>query len=169
MSYSQFIQQESLALLNSLTDDAIPRWGLMQAQHMVEHLGMFFRLSQKPMPLSSRPPEYLEKSRAFLFSNQPFPLNVKIPHLMEPEVLPPFRYTSLNIAKNKLRGQIEAFYRKFEDEPNFKNSHPIFGELDFEGWQVFHYKHVRHHLAQFDLIDAPEYAPLIEAHTQKIS
>ncbi len=148
-----FIREVLLPLLHSLPADRSARWGKMNAQQMVEHLSDFFRLSaaQIQMPLVT-PEEQLPRYRAFLHSDKPFRENTKVPVL--PDEPLPVRHSSLPRALEELQESVQAFVTLFEQNPGFSSIHPVFGELNQADWIQLHYKHVTHHLRQFDLLPA---------------
>ena len=51
-----------------------------------------------------------------------------------------------------LSRSVEAFETYFKVDPDIRTMHPVFGELNFEEWVLLHYKHVTHHLRQFELL-----------------
>ncbi len=151
---SDFVQNQTRNLVAKLTANTPALWGKMSAQHMVEHLGVMYYVSTGKRPVPTFTPEdKLERSRQFLMSSKPFKRNVKVPTV--PENPPPHKYKNLDEARNKLNQQIDAFYAVFEEEDKIVN-HPAFGPLNLAGWEQFHYKHNRHHLEQFGLIEATE-------------
>lgn len=140
-------------LLAQLTADTQPRWGKMSAQHMVEHVSAitYLALGKRELPVMT-PPEVLEKSRAWLMSDKPFRPDTKAPML--PAEPLPLSFASLDEAKQKLLDTIEAFRKRFDENPDLQTVHPVFGLLDRAQWEQFHYKHCRHHFTQFGLIEA---------------
>jgi len=48
--------------------------------------------------------------------------------------------------------EIGDFFIFYEKDKGKITVHPVFGELDFEGWIQMHHKHFLHHLKQFDIL-----------------
>jgi oxepin-CoA hydrolase/3-oxo-5,6-dehydrosuberyl-CoA semialdehyde dehydrogenase len=149
---SRFLTEDMWLALHALAADAAPRWGQMRAQQMVEHLLWAFEVSLGRVPMTCyTPPEQVETYRRFLRSNRPAP-----PEFMNPaltEGLPPLQHPDLPTALAALRVQVDGFLATPADRP--AGTHPVFGELDLEGWARAHDKHCHHHLAQFGLDMVP--------------
>ena len=147
---SEFLENQFISLAGKIDSSALPRWGKMNAQQMVEHVSAFFRVSTDKLkfPLTT-PEELLPKYRAFLLSEKEFRENTKAPVL--PEEPLPLRYATINEAILDLEKQVHGFFKFFKDDPEKKTLHPVFGELNFEEWVQLHHKHVKHHLKQFGI------------------
>lgn len=144
MSLEKYIEQ-----LRTLEPSAAPLWGSMNAQQMVEHLSIVTRVSNgKWKAKLLTPPEKLERFRTFLFSDQPMPQNFKAPFLDDST---PLRNSNINEAIIELEGELKDFHKHFEEAGRVE-THPIFGELNYENWIHFHHKHFSHHLKQFGLM-----------------
>ena len=152
MNNTQFIKNEMPALLQQLTTESKPLWGMMSAQNMIEHLGMLFYVSTgKPNVNISTPADRIERVLAFLMSEKTFQRNVKVPDLPANKTMP-LKYKDLAEAHEKLMQQINAFYAAFEGEKSTTTAHPVFGMLNLAQWEQFHRKHSQHHLRQFALL-----------------
>ena len=148
----QFIREELVSMLRRIDPAAIPAWGKMSAQHMIEHLADFFDVSSQQMifPLAV-PEEYLPKYREFLYSDKHFRENTKAPAAVLGENPIPLRNASIEEALQRLQMSIDKFITHFENNHGLKSLHPAFGDLDFNEWILLHAKHVRHHLKQFGM------------------
>jgi hypothetical protein len=146
----KFLEDQFISLTQKIDPSASPRWGKMNAQQMVEHVSVFFRVSAGKLkfPLAT-PQELLPKYRAFLLSEKEFRENTKAPVL--PEEPLPLRYATMDEAIIDLEKQVNNFFKYFEDDLEKKTLHPAFGELNFEEWVQLHHKHVKHHLKQFGI------------------
>jgi hypothetical protein len=69
-----------------------------------------------------------------------------------PETPLPYRHANIAAAKDELVASVDAFFQYFKENPNATATHPVFGHLDYSLWVHLHYKHVRHHLTQFNLL-----------------
>lgn len=148
---ADFIREGFLSLVNGLSPDKQALWGKMNSQQMVEHVSGFFLVSidKLQFPLVT-PEEHLPKFKEFLLSDKQFRENTKAPVL--PEEPLPVREPNLASAIQQLRATIDSFFAYFNDDPNKKTMHPVFGWLNFEEWILLHYKHVTHHARQFGLL-----------------
>ena len=145
-----FISTGLVDAVKKLQVDAIPKWGKMNAQQMVEHVAGFFRISTSKLhfPLVT-PEEHLPKYKEFLRSEKEFRENTKAPVL--PEEPLPVHFDGLDLAIDHLEKEVKDFIAIFEKDPAFISQHPVFGDLNYEEWILLHYKHVMHHLKQFGL------------------
>jgi oxepin-CoA hydrolase/3-oxo-5,6-dehydrosuberyl-CoA semialdehyde dehydrogenase len=133
-----------------LKPEQFPLWGKMTPQHMVEHITNAFRMSVRKINTSVLTPEdKLPLMRKILLSSRPLPKNYKNPIL--PEYPLELEYQNIYFAKQYLHEAMIEFYEFFENSASETPIHPIFGELNFNEWEIFHTKHLQHHFAQFGL------------------
>ena len=137
-----------------LTEQTQPLWGNMTAQHMVEHVIWAFQCSTGKLNVACHTPEnLLERAKRFLYDNRQTPHCFKNPLLGE--IPPALQLSSLKEAKHVLEEELALFLKHFQEHPDRKHVHPIFGSLGTEEWQRSHFKHCFHHLLQFGLISEP--------------
>ncbi len=150
---SNFIKNEFTTLLHNLNREQKGKWGLMNAQQMVEHVTDFFKISTERLsfPLVT-PLEHLPKLREFLWSDKEFKENTKGPISVIPAEPLPLRNATISVAIDKLEKEIKLFFEFFKNDSEKKTLHPVFGELNFEDWIQLHYKHIIHHAKQFELL-----------------
>lgn len=149
----QFIATEQFNLLQNLEQNTAAKWGVMNTQQMVEHVSDFFNISIEKIPVTLlTPEEHLPKYKEFLYSDKQFKENTKAPASLLGEEALPVRNESLAIAKEKLQQTVGNFIAYFENDPEKKTLHPVFGWLTFNEWIMLHHKHVTHHWRQFGLI-----------------
>lgn len=148
-----FIKNQFVPLVKTLSADTAGNWGKMNGQQMVEHVAAFFNVSAEKIifPLVT-PEEHLPKFKEFLLSDKQFRENTKAPTSIIGEEAQSLRYAAMNEAIAKLEEAINNFILYFRDNPAKKTTHPVFGALNFEEWILLHYKHVTHHSRQFGLI-----------------
>ena len=153
MDKSAFISSDLFISLQQLHADAMPKWGKMNAQQMVEHLSDFIDLSVEKIqfPLAV-PEEDLPKYKAFLMSEKPFRENTKAPATVLGDNPLPVKLDSLESAILQLKISVADFFNFFVKNPDKKTLHPAFGWLNYEEWLMLHFKHISHHLRQFELI-----------------
>ena len=148
-----FITKECVSLFTNLSADAVGKWGKMNAQQTVEHLGAFFNVSAGKIKFDLVTPiEHLPRYKEFLLSDKEFRENTKAPISVIGEEALPLQYATMEAALEKLTESITAFENYFKDDPLQTSLHPVFGELNFEEWVLLHYKHVTHHARQFGLV-----------------
>ena len=148
-----FIKEEMFLLLNNLSADTKGKWGKMNAQQMVEHVSAFFNVSTEKLKFNLvTPEEQLPKYKEFLYSDKEFRENTKAPATVLGDETLPLQYPSVSIAIQKLHLAVENFINYFKNESGKKTLHPVFGMLSFDEWILLHFKHVRHHLRQFELL-----------------
>jgi hypothetical protein len=147
----KFLQQDFILLLKKLDADTKGKWGVMNAQQMVEHfVDTVKNASGKLILPVVNTGERLEKLREFLMTEKQFKENTKNPLIGDAPF--PLRKANINAAIEKLREELNYFFQVFENSPGLKTSNPIFGELDYAmNVQLLH-KHALHHLRQFGLV-----------------
>ena len=151
MHKQDFVQQQFLKLVSSLSPDQKGNWGVMNAQQMVEHVADFFKVSYEKIKFKQvTPTEHLPKLREFLWSEKEFRENTKAPMLPET----PFVVRNVDMKNSlvELENDINSFFNYFTQHNVSTTLHPVFGELNFEDWIQLHYKHTLHHAKQFGLI-----------------
>ena len=138
-----------LGKLKHLSSDSKPEWGSMNAQQMIEHLSNSIDLStgiiQGQLSIAE---DKVERALSFLHSEKPFPRGFKVNYAPEN---PPLRNENLDAAIDKLAMKWVAFEEYFISQPEARNIHPVYGNLDHEGWLRVHSKHFTHHFTQFNL------------------
>lgn len=135
-----------------LKDDAKPAWGIMQAQHMIEHLSFFFEIAigQHEVDIIT-PEESIERYQESLWNHRSLPKNFDSPY-MKKGALNDLRFENLAEAKSDLIKSIENYQSFFKENKGVKTPHAIFGQLDKFHWDLISRKHLTHHFQQFGLI-----------------
>lgn len=146
----------NLSPLENLRNDTKPVWGIMTAQHMIEHLTMAVQSSTGKIVFDRyiTPEDRLAISKRFLNSSRPLPklfVNEVISEVIG-EGLIPLINNDLSAAIGELRKEVKYFDEYFRINPEAKPINATFGPLDHDEWIVFHNKHFTHHLTQFGLI-----------------
>jgi hypothetical protein len=100
------------------------KWGVMNAQHMVEHFGDAVKNAWKAHASAGYEGEHLAKLREFMMSEKPFRENTKNPLLSGPL---PLRQPSMQAAIDRLQ-KISIIFEAFEENPEMTTQNPIFGE-----------------------------------------
>lgn len=147
-----FLRTGAFEALARLRPDATAGWGRMTAQQMVEHLAWVFECSTGRAPVECPvPEEERPRYKRFLHTNMPTPREFVNTALVDG--LPPLRQGSLADAIAWLRREVDHYFERAAADPKATHVHPVFGPIDAEEWSRSHFKHVRHHLLQFALID----------------
>jgi oxepin-CoA hydrolase/3-oxo-5,6-dehydrosuberyl-CoA semialdehyde dehydrogenase len=155
-----FLRTGVLAALDALDGAAVPRWGRMTAQEMVEHLVWAFECSTGEVEVACpTPPEELPRLKKFLSSRRLMPREFMNPALRGG--LPPSRFATLGEARDALASAVERFRDQWRTHPQDVHIHPVFGPISAEEWSRTHFKHCAHHLQQFGLLEleTPPEAP----------
>jgi hypothetical protein len=147
----EFLKNDFIPLLKKLKPADEGKWGLMNAQQMVEHFTDAVKNANGKLKLPSLVGgEKLVKMRAFLLSEEPFKENTKNPLI--PETGIPLRQPDLPSAIDKLKKELDYFFEVYKKDPELTIINSFFGELDYKmNVQLLH-KHALHHLRQFGLV-----------------
>jgi len=149
----QFLQQQFIPLLKTLSPNQKGVWGVMNAQQMVEHFGDAVKnASGKLIVPQLLFDEQLEKMRTFLMSDKPFRENTINP-LMDKNGIP-LRYPNMQAAIERVERELQYFFEVFSANPDLETRNAFFGELNFEMNVQLLYKHAVHHLKQFGILVA---------------
>ncbi len=147
-----FVFNQSFQLLNGLLPSAKPIWGRMNAQQMIEHLTLAVNVSNGINQLELLTPlSKLEKTKNLLLMG-----DRAMPKLFHNPALPsdpiPCQNKTIKESISALHTSLQLFKNLFQIDPQKTQLHNIFGELNYNEWLWFHYKHFHHHFAQFQLI-----------------
>jgi len=140
-------------ILTKLQVDDKPEFGAMTAQHMVEHLAFAVRFSNGNEPQKHHySPDKEQKIKLFVINtDNDMPIGFKSP-VLPTEGLPTLRDSSLNIAIDNLKIELNNFDNHFLKYPTDKPINPTMGELNYKEWVIFHNRHFTHHFKQFRLV-----------------
>ena len=146
-----FISNTVPELLLQLNAHDKGKWGVLNAQQMVEHLSDSVRIANgKRIETLITPAENLERVRAFMLSDKAFKENTK--NVQMPDIPVPTIQLSMHDAINELKTELQDFIKAFADSPSKSITNPFFGDLNFEEWTHLLNKHFEHHCRQFNLI-----------------
>ncbi len=151
VKHKDFFEKDLPQFLQNLAANQAPRFGLMTAQHMVEHLLMTMKTSVKRYGEPEDPPTKGQVGfKAFITKGAP------IEHRPSDKTkadLPELKYANLEEAINKMPEAVSRFYTHYEANPEFRCYNKFMGELGFDELELFHYQHFRFHLHQFHLLE----------------
>ncbi len=139
--------------LNKLTENSIPKWGILTPQHLLEHLEYGYKiLSGQIQDFEIATPEtILEKVHHSLYNFDKFPLGTQFP-TMKKDQLEDLIHPDFATAKAKFfesRNQYKTFFKQ-NPEAILKNM--VFGELNKYESYLLERKHLNHHFEQFNII-----------------
>jgi hypothetical protein len=143
-------EKEMPALLQQVDEKTQAIWGIMTSQHMIEHLIVTWKISRGRIATPLISEKNLDKKRAFLMSDAPYERNIEIPALQGK--LQKLRFPDLETAKSVLLDELSLFHLYYNENPNATPTNPIFGDLNKDEWLQLHFKHSRHHLTQFGIL-----------------
>ncbi len=140
--------------LAKISEESKPTWGIMTAQHMVEHLEYTFKIAAGELQDFdiATPEKYLEKTHDSLYDFEKFPINSNFPHL-EKDTLAPLAHPDLKTAKDNLLAARYRYLDFFKENPDAVLKNLVFGELNKYEWYLLERKHLNHHFEQFNLLD----------------
>jgi hypothetical protein len=141
-------RKELLRLFLALEPDAVPLWGKMKPQEMVEHLiDQIEYTNGKKIPTCDYPAaEAYERKLKMLGSNAELPRNVFLGELPEQLI-----YPNIQLAILQLMKELDDFDEYFKT-PGITVIHGGYGPMDHSEWLIWHGRHFTHHLKQFNLM-----------------
>jgi hypothetical protein len=146
-----FLKNDFIPLLQKLKGDEKGLWGVLNAQQMVEHFADSVKNASGKLVL---PPVYdgetLDKNKEFLMTEHPFKEGTKNPLMTEEAA--PMRQPDMASAIDKLKSELNDFFKAYDSNSELKNNNPFFVELDYAGQVQLLHKHAMHHLKQFGLV-----------------
>lgn len=139
--------------LSKLSEASEPKWGIMTAQHMIEHLEYTYKIASGEIQDFdvATPEKIIEKVYSSLYNYQKFPKNTNFPQL-EKDKLAPLHHPNLETAIEKLKEKREKYIVFFKENPDAKLKNLVFGELNRYESYLLERKHLNHHFEQFGLL-----------------
>ncbi|MFK7770657.1 MAG: phenylacetic acid degradation bifunctional protein PaaZ [Saprospiraceae bacterium] len=136
---------------NALTESTNPKWGLMTAQHLVEHFEFFMQQALGKIPCEIKTPEkYLERTQDSLWNYRPMPKNFDHPVLRKGEV-EDLRFGSLEEAKTEFWKSYDELELFFKENPKTTVPSNVFGNVTRYEWKLMEGKHYALHFEQFGI------------------
>ena len=147
------IDDDSLrSRLANLSEDTTAKWGILQPQHMIEHLEMQYQIAMEKIHVRlSTPPDRLEKFIEVAYNHQPMMKGFYHPMLKRDE-LEPLKHESLSEAIEKLFESREKYETFFKENKGKLTLNPTFGPMSKFEWDLLNRKHIHHHFEQFGLV-----------------
>ena len=150
--FVDFTREEIEAKMNALTTTTKPQWGIMTAQHLVEHFEYFNRLGLGDIKCDILTPEdKLERYQDSLWDHRPMPKNYDHPSFKKGET-EDLRFENLAAAKEAFWKSYDEVVAYYKANPEGVLANPVFGMLDKYHFKLLNNKHMNHHFSQFGLI-----------------
>jgi len=139
--------KEIKSRLDSLSQESTRAWGKMSVNQMCKHcqFALEVPLEKKVMPSPNPIMKLIFKSfKNSMYNDKPWKQNLPTAKEFKINNEPNFEEE-----KQKLADLVDEFYSKNEKEDWIK--HPAFGNFSSEQWGKMQYKHLDHHLRQFNV------------------
>ncbi|WP_139856623.1 phenylacetic acid degradation bifunctional protein PaaZ [Aequorivita sinensis] len=151
--FVEMTEEKIQELVNKLTENDKPKWGIMTPQHMLEHLEESYKvLGGQIQDFEIVTPEKIvEKVRNSLYNYEKFPQNSQFPTMKKGE-LEDLKHSDLATAKEKFFEAREQYTAFFKENPDAVLKNMVFGELNKYESYLLERKHLNHHFEQFGLI-----------------
>ena len=147
-----FLLHQMPALLENLTAETEGNFGLMTAQHMVEHIVSVLKNTTVKHEGERESPANPRQLGFQKFIKGDCVLKYR-PSEKTKADLPKLKYESLAAAVAEVSTAIQGFYDFWAANKDYVPYASFMGELPFEDIEKFHYMHFRYHLWQFGLIE----------------
>ena len=139
--------------LNKLTEKSKPKWGILTAQHLLEHLEHGYRIMAGEIQDFdvATPEKILEKVHNSLYNYDKFPMGTQFPTMKKDE-LEVLIHADFDTALAKFNEAREAYKVFFDENPEAVLKNMVFGEMNKYASYLLERKHLNHHFEQFGLI-----------------
>ncbi|WP_313111841.1 phenylacetic acid degradation bifunctional protein PaaZ [Aequorivita sediminis] len=151
--FTEMTEEKIQELVNKLTENVKPKWGIMTPQHMLEHLEESYKILGGQIQDFEivTPEKIVEKVKNSLYNYEKFPQNSHYPTLKKGE-LEDLKHPDLATAKEKFFKAREEYVSFFKENPDAVLKNMVFGELNKYESYLLERKHLNHHFEQFGLI-----------------
>ncbi len=146
--FDDAVREEVLQRIESLTPASVPSWGKMSVGQMCTHCQKPLQLAMGKIALTGKKPGFMKRLvfkiyKPLMYNDKAWTQNLPT---VRDFVVSDER--ELETEKGKLAALVTEFhqYGKASELP----THPTFGKFTREQWGKMQYKHLHHHLSQFD-------------------
>ncbi|UOQ50384.1 DUF1569 domain-containing protein [Gracilibacillus caseinilyticus] len=145
--FDEYCTDEIVKRIDKLNEHSQPKWGKMAVAQMLAHCSAFQDIA---MGNSSPPRGLLGKvvgrmAKPIFFNDKPLPLNMStIPAILIADK------KHFERERERLKQKIITFQENGPEKCT-SHPHPFFGKLTPEQWGKGIFKHLDHHLKQFDV------------------
>lgn len=143
------VHAEVQTRIESLTTASVPSWGKMSVGQMCTHCQKPLELSMGKIALSGKKPGFMKRMvfklyKPLMYNDKPWSQNL-------PTVRDFVVSDEKDVAaeKTKLSTLVSEFHQQ-KDTAEWP-AHPMFGKFTHEQWGKMQYKHLDHHLTQFNV------------------
>lgn len=146
-SFDHDLTREFVTRLQSIPEDAVPRWGKMSRAAMIAHLATVVRYSMGrsgSLPVRGSWMTRRVAGPLILQGLLPIPKNVRAPRRAVPT-----SGIHLQDDLETLQALLEEYLQLVQADELTCPPHPLFGDIGVDGWARFHVVHFEHHLRQF--------------------
>jgi hypothetical protein len=141
------IPAQCCARLERLDPATTPKWGRMTAHQMICHLSDSFKVVVGEKMVSTAPGPIPRRLIKWVALRTPLPWGHGVPTRPEVEQgrggTPPGDW-------DQDRRELREWILSFPSRREFR-AHPMFGQMNWDDWQIWGYRHVDHHLRQFGI------------------
>ena len=138
--------------LANLKEDSKAKWGIMTAQHMIEHLEQSFKAAVGELKVeTSTPEDQLEAFQDSLWNYRSMPKNFQRPDLKKGET-ETLIYKDFQTAISSFLAAWDKYEEYYKENPEAENNSGAFGVLDKDHWDLLIRKHLNHHFEQFGIL-----------------
>lgn len=141
--------EEIITRISFLSENSQRKWGRMDVAQMLTHCELILKVALKEIQLSR--PNIVIRTVGILTKKEIQIFNNGIPHNM-----PSFQKLIVNfecdfvVAKNNLLKTLQDYAKAYENH-DLPHDHALFGEMKEQDWGFLEYKHLNHHLKQFNV------------------
>ncbi|MCU7613694.1 DUF1569 domain-containing protein [Chryseobacterium sp. GMJ5] len=141
--------EEILNRISALSEDSTPKWGKMNAAQMLHHCHLILQIPLRKIELPKL--HFLLKAVGIATKKEIQIFNNGIPHNM-----PTFKKVIVNFecdfheAEKNLQITLKEYLETYKNN-DLPGNHALFGVMTPEDWGFLEYKHLNHHLKQFNV------------------
>lgn len=141
--------EEIIERISKLSENTPGKWGKMDVSQMLKHCDLVLQVALRKIELPKI--NILYKTIGIVTKMEMYVFNNGIPRNM-----PTFQKLIINFecdfdeSKTNLLKTLEEFRTAYKDK-KLPNSHRLFGNMTEKDWGFLEYKHLNHHLKQFNV------------------
>ena len=151
--FVEMTDEKITELLNKLTEDAKPQWGILTPQHLLEHLEEGYKILSGGIQDFEivTPEKIIDKVHNSLYNYDKFPKGTQFP-TMKKGALEALVHPDFATAKAKFLEAREQYKTFFKENPEAVLKNMVFGALNKYESYLLERKHLNHHFEQFGLL-----------------
>lgn len=141
--------EEVIDRISQLSENSQGKWGKMNVGQMLKHCDLILQVALNKMELPTT--NIFLKYIGIFTKIEMYAINNGIPHNM-----PTFKKVIVTFdcnfteAKEGLLKTLDEYWEAFENN-SLPDHHVLFGEMTEKDWGFLEYKHLNHHLKQFNV------------------